>query len=52
MQPEYWEDITRMCGLLYPAGLNIDYECNPYDPRWDFENWGAQYLRPETPASS
>lgn len=21
----------------------IDYECNPYDPKWNFENWGSQY---------
>lgn len=21
----------------------IDYECNPYDPKWDFANWGKQY---------
>lgn len=21
----------------------IDYECNPYMPQWDFENWGMQY---------
>lgn len=21
----------------------VDYECNPYDPRWDFEHWGCQY---------
>ena len=21
----------------------IDYECNAYDPKWDFENWGIQY---------
>ena len=21
----------------------IDYECNPYDPQWDFENWGEAY---------
>ena len=23
----------------------IDYECNPYDPKWNFENWGAQYWK-------
>ena len=28
-------------GVLY----YIDYECNAYDPRWDFENWGIQYWR-------
>ena len=21
----------------------VDYECNLYDPRWDFENWGNDY---------
>jgi hypothetical protein len=21
----------------------IDYECNPYDPQWDFAHWGAKY---------
>lgn len=21
----------------------IDYECNSYDPKWDFDNWGLQY---------
>ena len=21
----------------------IDYECNPYDPQWNFENWGIRY---------
>ena len=21
----------------------IDYECNPYDPQWDFANWGSKY---------
>lgn len=21
----------------------VDYECNPYDPQWSFEAWGAQY---------
>jgi len=21
----------------------IDYECNVYDPRWDFEHWGNDY---------
>ena len=28
-------------GVLY----YVDYECNAYDPRWDFENWGTQYWR-------
>lgn len=21
----------------------IDYECNPYNPKWDFENWGKAH---------
>ena len=21
----------------------IDYECNTYDPQWNFENWGIRY---------
>lgn len=21
----------------------IDYECNPYDPQWDFAHWGSKY---------
>lgn len=21
----------------------VDYECNPYDPQWSLETWGAQY---------
>lgn len=21
----------------------IDYECNPYEARWDFENWGKSF---------
>ncbi len=21
----------------------VDYECNDYDPKWDFEHWGKQY---------
>ena len=28
-------------GVLY----YVDYECNAYDPRWDFENWGIHYWR-------
>ena len=24
----------------------IDYECNPYDPQWNFENWGIRYWSP------
>ena len=26
-------------GLLY----YIDYECNTYEEKWNFENWGVQY---------
>lgn len=25
MKPEYVEQVRQMCGILYPAGLNIDY---------------------------
>lgn len=25
LRPEYFEQVRRMCGMLYPAGLNIDY---------------------------
>lgn len=21
----------------------VDYECNTYDPKWNFENWGSKY---------
>lgn len=28
-------------GTLY----YIDYECNLYQPEWDFEHWGMQYWR-------
>lgn len=24
----------------------IDYECNCYDPQWNFENWGIKYWYP------
>lgn len=23
----------------------IDYECNKYDPKWNFESWGIQYWK-------
>lgn len=26
-------------GVLY----YVDYECNPYDEKWDFEHWGCRY---------
>ena len=25
----------------------IDYECNKYDPKWDYDNWGSQYWKKE-----
>lgn len=28
----------------------IDYECNAYDPKWNFENWGKQYWGEEPQA--
>lgn len=34
-------------GTLY----YVDYECNAYDPKWDFENWGARYWVPAAPAA-
>lgn len=60
MIPDYYEQVRRMCRVLYPAGLNIDYfptnfivreeklfyidyECNAYMERWDFEHWGNDY---------
>ena len=43
MRPEYVEQVRAMCHLLYPAGLNIDYECNVYEEKWDFEHWGVAY---------
>lgn len=37
---DYYPTNFILCGteLWY-----IDYECNPYDPRWDFENWGKKF---------
>ena len=26
----------------------VDYECNAYDEKWDFEHWGLQYWRQGT----
>lgn len=23
----------------------VDYECNDYDPKWDFDHWGSQYWK-------
>lgn len=54
------EQMEQLCGVLYAAGINIDYfptnfvvnggklyyidfECNNYDPQWNFENWGIHY---------
>ncbi len=31
-------------GLLW----YIDYECNAYDPQWDFAHWGRAYWQPKT----
>ena len=31
--------VNKQDGLLY----YIDYECNLYDPKWDFEHWGINY---------
>lgn len=62
MDEDYYRQIKEMCGLLYPAGINIDYyptnfivqdgllyyidyECNQYSEKWDFEHWGSQYWR-------
>lgn len=30
--------VLRAGRLIY-----VDYECNEYDPKWDFEHWGRQY---------
>ena len=27
----------------------IDYECNKYDPKWDYDNWGKQYWEKNSP---
>ncbi len=35
----YPTNFVVMDGVLW----YIDYECNIYDPKWDFENWGKQY---------
>ena len=43
MEPDWLAQVQAMCSLLYPAGLNIDYECNTYMEQWDFEHWGIQY---------
>ena len=31
--------INQKDNLIY----YIDYECNLYDPKWDFDNWGLKY---------
>ena len=46
MEPDWLAQVRAMCNLLYPAGLNIDYECNSYTEQWDFEHWGVQYWTP------
>ena len=60
MKDCYIEQIKKMCAILYPLNLNIDYfptnfvvsneilyyidfECNPYSEKWNFENWGIKY---------
>ena len=43
MVEDYYHQVRAMCALLYPAGLNIDYECNGYMERWDFDHWGNDY---------
>lgn len=65
MKQTYIDQVTAMCALLYPAGLNIDYyptnfivqndvlyyidyECNKYSDKWNFENWGKTYWMPST----
>lgn len=35
----YPTNFVVLRGMLY----YIDYECNRYDSKWDFENWGRQY---------
>ena len=49
MEPDWLAQVQAMCSLLYPAGLNIDYECNTYMEQWDFEHWGIQYWTAHTP---
>ncbi len=60
LEQAHLAQMERMCGILYAAGLNIDYfptnfivqdgvlyyidfECNAYDAKWNFENWGRSY---------
>ena len=31
--------VNKIDNLIY----YIDYECNLYDPKWDFDNWGIKY---------
>ena len=64
MKETYIDQVKKMCALLYPAGLNIDYyptnfiprddelyyidyECNAYSDKWNFENWGIKYWMKE-----
>jgi len=35
----YPTNFVVQAGRLY----YIDYECNVYDPKWDFAHWGRQY---------
>lgn len=65
MKEKYLEQMYKMCALLYPANLNIDYfpanfvvrddilyyvdyECNDYMEKWDFQNWGIKYWSKES----
>ena len=49
MNPGWLRQVQAMCGRLYPAGLNIDYECNAYMQEWDFAHWGARYWTIQAP---
>ena len=37
--------VNSQDGLLY----YVDYECNLYDPKWDFEHWGIKYWNGQEP---
>ena len=42
MQPEYLEQVRRMCRALYPAGLNIDYFPTNFIA-WEGQLWYIDY---------
>ena len=59
-QVEAMASLAKAAGLnidYYPTNFvvhdrliyYIDYECNAYDPQWDFTHWGKQYWS-KTPA--